>query len=73
MSQKSGPARVRRILFVTGWVLGFWGLLLLADDVWQGTRANNLSGVVLIAIAIVVLLFSRTRPKSTDDEAAPPD
>ena len=67
MSQ-SDPDRIRRILFVAGWVVGGWGLLLLADDIFEGTTQNNLSGVVLIVIAIAVLAFSRRGANGPKDE-----
>jgi len=60
MSQKA-PDRTPRILRIVGWVIGLYGLLMLADDLVGGTADNNFFAVVFVIAGIATLVYARQR------------
>lgn len=62
-----------RILRVAGWVLGLWGLLLLADDFVGPNQHDNLAGVLFMLAGIATLLFARQRESRGNRHSEPGD
>ena len=60
MSQKA-PDRTPRILRIVGWVIGLYGLSMLADDLVGGTADNNFFAVVFVIAGIATLVYARQR------------
>ena len=72
MSQK-GPDRTPRILRIVGWVIGLYGILMLADDVLGGSPDNNLFAIVFVVAGIATLVYARQRESAltSGDDASP--
>ena len=50
-----------RIFRFSGWIIGLWGMLLLASDLFTVRRTSTVSGVAFVLIGIATMLYARRR------------